>query len=392
MYEDKREIIKKDDYDVIVVGGGIAGVAASVAAARGGVSVLLIEKKVNLGGLATGGLISWYEPLCDGKGKQMVFGIAEELIKLSAKYSFDNLPECWGGSGHNPSSNQRYSTFFSPNVFSLSLDEFVMSNDVKLRFDTLGTYPVMQGKECIGVVCESVSGREFFGAKVVIDATGTASIMDGAGVPTAVGENFMTYVVQKCTLDGAKKLVEDANFSKFRKWMSVGSDMEGNGHPEGMKKLKGTSADDVTDYLVYGKKNALERIKNEEKDSFDIMTIPDMAQFRTIRRIIGKTDFNAVDGEVFDDSIGNSGDFRPKGIGNHYQIPFGALYNADFLNLLAAGRIISAPQGDGWEVARVIPTCALTGEAAGKAAAFKVKNNCSFDEIGKKYIDKIAVK
>ena len=99
------------------------------------------------------------------------------------------------------------------------------------------------------------------------------------------------------------------------------------------------------------------------------MTIPTMPQFRTIRRIVGKTDFNAVDGQKFEDSIGECGDFRPDGAGKHYQIPFGALYNEKFPNMFAAGRIISAPQGDGWEVARVIPVCALTGEAAGKGAA-----------------------
>ena len=78
-------------FDVIVVGGGIAWICAAVSAARSGVSVLLIEKSINLGGLATSGLISWYEPLCDGKGKQMIYGMAEELIRLCAKYSFDNL-------------------------------------------------------------------------------------------------------------------------------------------------------------------------------------------------------------------------------------------------------------------------------------------------------------
>jgi len=125
----------------------------------------------------------------------------------------------------------------------------------------------------------------------------------------------------------------------------------------------------------------MKKIEKLDKNSFDIMTLPFMPQFRTIRRIIGKTDFNAIDGETFTDSIGNCGDFRPKGIGNHYQIPFGALYNEEFPNLLAAGRIISAPQGDGWEVARVIPTCALTGEAAGNAAAESVLNSKKFEEI-----------
>ena len=58
----------KGKYDVVVVGGGIAGVSAAVSAARQGADVLLLEKQVNLGGLATVGLISWYEPFCDGIG------------------------------------------------------------------------------------------------------------------------------------------------------------------------------------------------------------------------------------------------------------------------------------------------------------------------------------
>ena len=85
------EIIERESYYVIVIGGGIVGVAAAVSAARSGADTLLIEKSVNLGGLATNGLISWYEPLCDGEGTQVIKGIAEELILLCAKYSFDSI-------------------------------------------------------------------------------------------------------------------------------------------------------------------------------------------------------------------------------------------------------------------------------------------------------------
>ncbi len=374
---DERKITERESYDVIVIGGGIAGVSAAVAAARKGVSVLLVEKNVNLGGLATSGLISWYEPLCDGKGNQLIYGIAEELIKLSIKYSFDSLSEKWNGSvKFDERKNQRYSTFYSPTVFTLALDEFVEENGVRLRLDTLGVAPLMEGNFCKGIICESVGGKEFFGAKVVIDASGTAVVMERAGVPTVEGENFMSYVAQGFDVDDAERLAENKNICAFRRWIGVGSDMEGNGHPEEMKRLKGTTADAVTEFVMYGKRKLLQRLKTKDRNSFDIMTLPDMPQYRTIRRIVGKTDFCAIDGQKFEDSIGNCGDFRDKGIGNHYQIPFGALYNTEFPNLIAAGRIISAPQGDGWEVARVIPTCALTGEAAGNAAAFCVKNNC----------------
>lgn len=75
--------VKKEGYDIIVVGGGIAGCCAALAAARENKSVLLVEKHINLGGLATIGLISWFEPLCDGEGRKMMGGMAEEMIRLA---------------------------------------------------------------------------------------------------------------------------------------------------------------------------------------------------------------------------------------------------------------------------------------------------------------------
>lgn len=372
---------RKAVYDVIVVGGGIAGVAAAVSAARNGVKVLLIEKGVNLGGLATGGLISWYEPLCDGNGNQVIHGMAEELIKLAVKYGFDNLPEKWGGDGRCRVRNERYSSFYSPGIFSAVLDEYVTEEGVDLLFDTLATWPVMEGKYCKGIIVENLNGREFYEAAMVIDATGTAVIMNRAGVPTVEGLNYMTYIVHGYDIAMVRELNEDKDVCAFRKWINTGSDMFGNGHPEGMKYLSGVTAEDITSFMLEGKKSLLKNISDKDKQCFDIMSIPDVPQLRTIRRIVGKSDFNAIDGEKYADSVGECGDFRTNGIGKHYQIPFGALYNENYPNLLAAGRIISAPQGNGWEVARVIPVCALTGEIAGKAAAVCVKNKCCVDKV-----------
>ena len=361
----------KGKFDIIVVGGGVAGVSAAVSAARCGKSVLLVEKSVNLGGLATNGLISWFEPLCDGNGKQMLFGICEELIQLAVKYCFDTLPVRWGG---NNTEQVRYATRFSPTVFSLALDEFVTEAGVKLRFDTYATYPVMENKHCEGVICESIGGREYFKADIVIDATGDASISQRAGIPTVVGENYITYIAHLLEKENCSP---DMDTNSIRKWEGVGSDLNGIGHPSGRSKVLCDSADDITDYMLYGKLKFLERLKKLDKNSFDVMTLPSMPQFRTIRRIVGASDFNAVDGIKFEDSIGSCGDFRPSGKGKHYQIPYGALFNPEFDNILACGRIISAPAGNGWEVARVIPVCAFTGEAAGKAAATAIDKCCS---------------
>ena len=379
--KDRREIAVKGSYDVIVAGGGIAGIAAAVTAARRGAAVLLLEKSVNLGGLATNGLISWYEPLCDGKGQKVMGGMAEELLKLSIKYGFDNLPPKWGGSRTEPKRNERYSTYFSPAIFSLALDELIRDNGVTLRYDTYAVYPVTDGGHCAGVICESASGREFFGAKVLIDATGDASVADRAGVPTVLGENYMTYLVHSFDRDGAEKFAADGDLCSFRQWKNAGSDMLGNGQPEGMSKLSGSTAEEITEYMEIGKQRMLDRVKELDRERFDIMSLPFMPQLRTIRHIVGKAEFRAEAGKEFSDSIGVCGDFRPSGIGNHYQVPFGALYHEGVDNLLAAGRIISAPQGDGWEVSRVIPVCALTGEAAGNAAYLAVREGCGISRI-----------
>ena len=72
--EPARKVNITGHYDVVVIGGGVAGVAAAVAASRCGAKTLLVEKEYALGGLATLGLVVAYLPLCDGKGRQVSFG------------------------------------------------------------------------------------------------------------------------------------------------------------------------------------------------------------------------------------------------------------------------------------------------------------------------------
>ena len=101
------------------------------------------------------------------------------------------------------------------------------------------------------------------------------------------------------------------------------------------------------------------------------MTLPGMPNYRKIRRIIGEYEFDGSEEEVrFNNAVGSMGDFRKRG--KHYQLPYTTLYNKNFPNLFAAGRIISAT-GEGWEITRVIPVAALSGQAAGTAAALCVK-------------------
>src|SRR5579883_2246210 len=95
--EPSREIPVRTEADVVVVGGGPAGTAAAVAAARMGADVLLIERYGHLGGLATGGLVIWIDRMTDWSGRQVIRGIAEELLDRLPKDAVAGPPRAdWG--------------------------------------------------------------------------------------------------------------------------------------------------------------------------------------------------------------------------------------------------------------------------------------------------------
>ena len=85
--------VKNIKYDIAVAGGGVAGIAAAVEAARDGKKVVLIEKSTQLGGLATIGLINLFVPMCNGRGVQIIKGMADEFLRLSIKYGYDIIPK-----------------------------------------------------------------------------------------------------------------------------------------------------------------------------------------------------------------------------------------------------------------------------------------------------------
>lgn len=375
---DPRKLIVKDSYDVIVVGGGIAGVAAAVASARNGAKTLLIEKQINLGGLATVGLISWYEPLCDGNGKQVIGGISEELIRLSGKYGLDDLPPQWGGESGNRSRYGRFASHYSPTIFALVLDEYVREAGADIRFDTMATYPVVENSRITGVIAESVSGREYYPCRFVVDATGDAGVCAAAGLPTEEGLNYLVYVAHAHDKETVAKYMEDGNDAAFRKWIWCGASLNGTGHPADKPFYTEYNADKENEFIRWGKEAMLEKYKQTPKNERDIMMLPTMAQYRKIRRLVGETTFTGEE-VTCNDSIGTCGDFRNPG--PVFELPYSCLYNKQLPNLLAAGRIVSAT-GEGWEITRVIPVCALTGQAAGTAAAL-----CHADDVTLENID-----
>ena len=375
---EQNKIPVENGYDVIVVGGGVAGVSAAIAARRNGCRVLLIEKSALLGGLATSGFIAYYLPLCDGKGNQVIGGIAEELLYLSIKYGLDTLAQEWRNGGRSKVKKERYQTLFSPYAFALALDELVEAEGVDLLFDTLFSKPVMNLNACEGILVETKAGRMGFKGKVVIDATGDADVMNRAGAACVVQQNWMSFWFYESNLDTMKGALNNGNISAGIKLRMLGADLEKLEESGPIKKYPSGTAKQITRYILDGRRLLRdELVPGNCKNRFFVL--PGMAQLRTTRRIRGKYELTEKDVfKKFDDSIGCSGDWRKAG--PVFEIPYRALISPDVRNIIAAGRIIGAA-GDVWEVTRVIPAASMTGQAAGSAAALAVKNNQHPDEI-----------
>ena len=166
--------------DVLVCGGGIAGISAALAAARCGKRVTLLEKGYMLGGLATAGLVTIYLPLCDGVGNQVSFGIAEELLRLSISMGAEAMyPENWLDSedkAGRTDKDKRFEVRYNAQIFAILAEQLLMKEGVEILY---GTYAVAVDKKddkIHAVVVENKSGRQAIKTTSVVDATGDCDI------------------------------------------------------------------------------------------------------------------------------------------------------------------------------------------------------------------------
>jgi hypothetical protein len=366
------------EYDVIVAGGGVAGVAAALAAARHGAKTLLLEKQVVLGGLATAGHIAIYLPLCDGMGNKVIGGIAEEFLLESIRYGGGNLPPEWEGRPNRVDTQKRYKTEFNAPAFVLALDRLIGEARVDLLLDTVFCTPVMKEGRCKAVIVENKSGRQAYLCRAVVDATGDADVLARAGVPCVEQDNMLTYWSYCLTEDSLQRAVNRQSVKDLLKLFFIG-DHTGGGLPEESPKYYGTDVRQVTEFLLKCRALALEELIKQGKDKLVLASFPSMAQFRTTRRLEGEYVLSPVDlHRRFEDSVSCVDDWRQAG--PVYEIPYRALYSEKATNVLAAGRNISAA-GDTWEVIRVIPAAAAIGQAAGTAVAIISESSCAAGEV-----------
>ncbi len=366
-------------YDAIVLGGGLAGCAAALAARRNGCSTLVIEKMIVLGGLATAGNVAIYLPLCDGRGNKVTAGIAEELLNRSIVYGYGSLPEEWRQGPRKAGTSRRYSTNFSPPEFALALDEMMVAEGIHLLLDTLFCSAVMEDGTCKAVIVENKSGRGAFTARCFIDATGDADLAARCNLETMEQENWLSYWMYSTSLEDMVRAVAEGSVERGIRLVALGANDRGRGAPEGSSRHRGTDSHDITQFVLAGRAMALRRLKAREKGKQSLLSLPTIPQLRTTRRLVGRYTLGANDvGRNFPDSIGCVGDWREPG--PVYEVPLRCLQSTVARNVLFAGRCISS-EGEAWEVTRVIPGVTMTGQAAGTAAALTIRRRCAVQDL-----------
>ncbi len=365
IFEPARQIPVRDACDVFVVGGGIAGVSAAIAAARNGAKVILAEKQCILGGLATAGLVTIYLPLCDGMGRQVSFGLAEELFRLSIRLHTEaRYPTPWLDGGTLEERKKiRYEVQFNAQLFALELEKILLDLGVKILYDTKICGVDMEGEKIHALIVENKSGRSAYPAKSVVDASGDADVCLYAGAKTETHES--------------KNILAAWNyfFSKGEIHLHMLGYAENPNTPKDSEEYRsrtrfsGLDGEENSRMVQMAHRQIYSTIvqKRETDETYIPVTLPTMPQLRMTRRLDGM--YTLDDTEMhkpFADSIGMISDWRKRG--PVYEIPFGTLYGSEVKNLICAGRCISVTDAM-WDISRVIPPCAVTGQAAGCAAA-----------------------
>lgn len=377
----QKRVALRGASDVVVAGGGIAGVAAALSASRAGASVILVEKTISFGGLATLGNVIMYLPICDGKGHQVIGGIGEELLHLAARStggaragrraSASKIPGCWlKPCSEEERSHARYAVEFNAASLILALEQLLVDSGVVIRYDTRLIDVKTEDRRITEVIVGDKSGLGAYRAGMFVDATGDADLAFFSGEEiVSVGANVPCGWFYH-TADGVLEI--DRLTTRYETDPDV--------VPEDGIGFACTDAESVTEHVLASRRLIRSRIERLEDQgataSIVPVALPQVATFRMTRRLRGKAEPSTADAlEGNELTIGMTGDWRRPG--PVYHLPYGSLFGRTE-NLLVAGRCISV-HNDLWDATRAIPTCVLTGEASGVAAVCALESKRSVE-------------
>ncbi len=360
-----------NECDVLVCGGGIAGVAAALAAKRQNKKVILLEKGFQLGGLATSGLITVYLALCDGYGHQVSFGLAEELLRTSIKNHCEaRYPENWLDSSDptkRTEKDNRFEVIFNANLCAIELEKLLTDEGVKILYGTYAVQAITESKKISAVVVENKSGRSAIIAKSVVDATGDADIAKFASVPTETfkqGNVLAAWYYAFCN--------EKGYHCRPMGCCDIPEDRRKEGEKVdtlSRRRFGGLDAEEISEFTQLSHMAVYDDVlKFRQQDkSYVPATLATVPELRMTRKLAGEYVLDDTeDHKRFETSVGMVSDWRKRG--PVYEVPFETLYSKECKNLIFAGRCTSVTEPM-WDIMRVIPCCAVTGQAAGVAAA-----------------------
>ena len=361
--------------DVLVCGGGFAGVSAALAAARLGQKVILLEKQYMLGGLGTAGLVTIFLPICDGMGRQVTFGLTEELLRLSVSVFPEVEPEGprgypnWVQSddpAHRTPADTRFEVGYNPQMCAMLMEKALLDAGVEIRYGVYAVGVAKEGDRVAAVLVESKEGRHAIAAGRVIDATGDADLAAFAGLETESFSKGNALAAWYYFADKSGYVLKMMGFSDVPdEKRAVSTNVALNT----VTRYDGLTDASVAAFMEKAHATVLHNVISRRNAGEEVVpaTIATLPQLRMTRRFRGKSVLTDRHPHAFvEDSIGMVGDWRVRGPA--YEVPYGALYNPACPNLAVAGRCISTDEAM-WDVTRAIPGCALTGEAVGTAAA-----------------------
>jgi hypothetical protein len=414
-----RKLKSLDSYELAVIGGGIAGVSAAIAASRQGVKTILIEQFSELGGVATTGGTAAF---CgETKGQGFVFdAIIEEMTRLNAIAPYRPYMESEARS-------------FDHEILKIVLQELCLRNKVDLLFHTRVIETEVEHKKVKNIILHNASGLQTMPVDFVIDASGEATIAIHAGFEKLNEENdlqfnlpmSLNFFMRKCD----QKILQSIPFKEFGSikefqneeelpavsiWPQADNKVGIKMKVPGFVSTNGASlsnAEIAARRKMWSVVNYLQRnkLRKFELSQYKLDYASPILGIREGRRIAGEYILSGDDvkiGKQFSTAIAvgvfyldymsptsEKQTYEINWENRHippYQIPFECLIPKDSVNLLIAGRCFSADRL-AFSSARVMTTCSMLGQAAGYGAALSLKNNSTIIEINYSELQKILL-